>query len=45
MQVHGANTFSLHPLKNLNVWSDGGIITTDNENIYRGKVIKKPWFN
>ena len=27
--------FSLHPLKNLNVWSDGGIITTDNENIYR----------
>ena len=27
--------FSLHPLKSLNVWSDGGIITTDNENIYR----------
>ena len=26
--------FSLHPLKNLNVWSDGGIITTDDENLY-----------
>lgn len=23
--------FSLHPLKNLNVWSDGGLIVTDNE--------------
>jgi aminotransferase EvaB len=23
--------FSFHPLKNLNVWGDGGIITTDNE--------------
>jgi dTDP-4-amino-4,6-dideoxygalactose transaminase len=22
--------FSLHPLKNLNVWSDGGVIVTDN---------------
>ena len=27
--------FSLHPLKNLNVWSDGGIITTDDRNIYK----------
>jgi dTDP-3-amino-2,3,6-trideoxy-4-keto-D-glucose/dTDP-3-amino-3,4,6-trideoxy-alpha-D-glucose/dTDP-2,6-dideoxy-D-kanosamine transaminase len=26
--VSGA--FSLHPLKNLNVWSDGGLIVTDN---------------
>ena len=26
--------FSLHPLKNLNVWSDGGIITTSDENLY-----------
>ena len=26
--------FSLHPLKNINVWSDGGIITTDNIKIY-----------
>lgn len=25
--------FSFHPLKNLNVWGDGGIIATDNENI------------
>ena len=27
--------FSLHPLKNINVWSDGGIITTDNFKIYK----------
>lgn len=26
-----AGAFSLHPLKNLNVWSDGGVIVTDNE--------------
>lgn len=26
--------FSLHPLKNINVWSDGGIITTNDINIY-----------
>ncbi|MDC3204478.1 DegT/DnrJ/EryC1/StrS family aminotransferase [Pelagibacteraceae bacterium] len=25
--------FSLHPLKNLNVWSDGGLITTNSEEI------------
>ena len=25
--------FSFHPLKNLNVWGDGGIITTDNEEL------------
>ena len=25
--------FSLHPLKNINVWSDGGIITTNNKSI------------
>lgn len=25
-----ANGFSLHPQKNLNVWSDGGVITTDS---------------
>ncbi len=24
------NTFSLHPLKNVNVWGDGGVITTDD---------------
>ena len=27
-------TFSLHPLKNINVWSDGGVITTNNKNFY-----------
>jgi aminotransferase EvaB len=26
-----ANAFSLHPLKNINVWSDGGVITTDDD--------------
>src|SRR3989338_8112942 len=26
--------FSLHPLKNINVWSDGGIITTNSKEIY-----------
>ncbi len=26
--------FSLHPLKNINVWSDGGIITTSNKKIF-----------
>ena len=25
--------FSLHPLKNLNVWSDGGIIVTDDDEV------------
>ncbi len=27
--------FSLHPLKNINVWSDGGVITTNNQKIYK----------
>lgn len=27
--------FSLHPLKNINVWSDGGIITTNNKKLYK----------
>ena len=26
--------FSLHPLKNINVWSDGGVITTNNKKKY-----------
>ena len=26
--------FSMHPLKNLNVWGDGGIVTTNNKKIY-----------
>ena len=28
-----ACTFSLHPLKNLNVWGDGGIVVTNNDSI------------
>jgi aminotransferase EvaB len=28
-----AGGFSLHPLKNLNVWSDGGVIVTDDESL------------
>jgi dTDP-4-amino-4,6-dideoxygalactose transaminase len=27
--------FSLHPLKNINVWSDGGVITTNNLSYYK----------
>ena len=27
--------FSLHPLKNINVWSDGGVITTNDEELYK----------
>lgn len=27
--------FSLHPLKNVNVWGDGGVITTNNKKIYK----------
>ena len=27
--------FSMHPLKNLNVWGDGGVITTNNKKIYQ----------
>ncbi|MBI5240596.1 MAG: DegT/DnrJ/EryC1/StrS family aminotransferase [Elusimicrobia bacterium] len=30
--------FSLHPLKNLNVWGDGGLITTDSEEL-RDKLV------
>ena len=30
--------FSLHPLKNLNVWGDGGIVVTDSEKI-RDKLV------
>tara|TARA_B110000008_G_scaffold279114_1_gene324996 strand:+ start:212 stop:1312 length:1101 start_codon:yes stop_codon:yes gene_type:complete len=27
--------FSLHPLKNINVWSDGGVIVTNDEELYK----------
>lgn len=30
-----AGAFSLHPLKNVNVWSDGGLITTDDDELAR----------
>ena len=29
-----AGAFSLHPLKNINVWSDGGIVVTNNKELY-----------
>lgn len=29
-----AGAFSLHPLKILNVWGDGGVVTTNNEQFY-----------
>ncbi len=29
-----SGAFSLHPLKNINVWSDGGIITTNSKKLY-----------
>lgn len=32
--IGAVGAFSLHPLKNLNVWGDGGMITTDDERIY-----------
>ena len=31
--------FSLHPLKNINVWSDGGIITTNNKKIFQNLLL------
>ncbi len=31
--------FSLHPLKNINVWSDGGIITTNNKKFYKKLIL------
>ena len=30
-----AGAFSLHPLKNINVWSDGGVIVTDNDELVK----------
>ena len=29
-----AGAFSLHPLKNINVWSDGGVIVTNDQALY-----------
>jgi len=28
-----ASAYSLHPLKNVNVWGDGGVVTTNNEDV------------
>jgi aminotransferase EvaB len=33
------NAFSLHPLKNVNVWGDGGVITTDSDE--KAELIRK----
>ena len=33
--------FSMHPLKNLNIWGDGGFVVCSNYKNYK-KVIKKP---
>jgi len=33
-RVGDTGCFSLHPLKNLNVWGDGGFLVTDSKNIY-----------
>ncbi len=30
-----AGAFSLHPLKNINVWSDGGVVTTNDDDLAR----------
>ena len=30
-----AGAFSLHPLKNINVWSDGGVIITNDQEFYK----------
>lgn len=34
-----AAAFSLHPLKNLNVWGDGGVITTSSEEICKNLLL------
>ena len=31
--------FSLHPLKNVNVWGDGGVITTNDKKIYKKLIL------
>ena len=34
-----AGSFSLHPLKNINVWSDGGVITTNKYSLYKKLIL------
>ena len=36
-----AGCFSLHPLKNLNACGDGGIITTNDESLYRSLLVAR----
>lgn len=33
--------FSLHPLKNINVWSDAGVVTTNDEKLYNKLVLMR----
>lgn len=33
--IGDAGSFSFHPLKNLNVWSDGGMVTTNSDELAR----------
>jgi len=34
-----AGTFSLHPLKFLNIWGDGGVITTDDDDLAKNLML------
>ena len=34
-----AGCFSLHPLKNLNVWGDGGVLTTNSKELYEKSLL------
>ena len=36
-------TFSMHPLKNLNIWGDGGFMLTQNKDIAKNSIVKKSW--
>lgn len=33
--------FSLHPLKNLHIWGDGGMVTTNNEALYQNLKLQR----
>ena len=37
----GAGTFSLHPLKFLNIWGDGGVITTDDDDLAKRLMLRR----
>ena len=40
-----AGAFSVHPLKNINVWGDGGLILTNDESFAGSPPLSKPWIN